>query len=114
MTTRGMNRATGRELVGIDHLRQSIADILTTRKGTRVMRRDYGSELPALVDRPINAELQMELYAETVLALETWEPRLKVKEVSITRAAPGEIELYMVADYLPDGRTINISGIIVR
>lgn len=46
----GINAQTGQPLSGIDHLRQSIRDILTTRSGMRVMRRDYGSRLPALVD----------------------------------------------------------------
>lgn len=100
--------------MGIEHLRQSVADILTTRKGTRVMRRDYGSELPALVDRPINGQLEIDLYAETVLAIDTWEPRLKVKSVGITKAEPGLIELFMVADYLPEGREVTLEGLIIR
>ena len=49
----GINAHTGQALSGIDHLRQSIRDILTTRIGTRVMRRDYGSRLPTLVDNPM-------------------------------------------------------------
>ena len=32
------------------HLNQSIADILTTPIGTRVMRPDYGSNIPRLID----------------------------------------------------------------
>ncbi len=38
---RGMNANTGKELEGIEHLKQSIIDILTTPIGSRVMRRDY-------------------------------------------------------------------------
>lgn len=111
---RGMSRTGGEALTGIDHLRQSVADILTTRKGTRVMRRDYGSELPALVDRPINAQLEIDLYAETVLAIDTWEPRLKVRSVGITKAEPGMIELYMVADDLESGGEIRLEGLVIR
>lgn len=111
---RGMSRTGGEGLAGIDHLRQSVADILSTRKGTRVMRRDYGSELPALVDRPINAQLEIDLYAETVLAIDAWEPRLKVKSVGITKAEPGLIELFMVADYLPEGREVTLEGLVIR
>ncbi|NYZ70451.1 baseplate assembly protein W, partial [Endozoicomonas sp. SM1973] len=48
----GTHRLTGKPLSNLDHLRQSITDILTTRIGTRLMRRDYGSRLPELVDRP--------------------------------------------------------------
>ena len=71
----GMNADGGGPLDGVAHVKQSIRDILTTRIGTRVMRRDYGSELPALVDRPINGHLTMELYAATAAALDAWEPR---------------------------------------
>lgn len=64
----GINAQTGQPLSGIDHLRQSIRDILTTRIGTRVMRRDYGSRLPALVDNPMTPKLAMELYSATAEA----------------------------------------------
>ena len=50
----GMNAETGRELTGLEHLKQSIADILNTPIGSRVMRRDYGSRLFELIDAPIN------------------------------------------------------------
>ena len=38
----GMNTQNGRSLTELDHLRQSIVDILNTPIGSRVMRRDYG------------------------------------------------------------------------
>ena len=46
----GINAYTGESLSGLDHLRQSIADILSTPLNTRVMRRDYGSRIPELID----------------------------------------------------------------
>jgi uncharacterized protein len=110
----GMNRETGAPLDGIAHLKQSIRDILTTRVGTRVMRRDYGSELPALVDRPMNEELTVDLYAATAGALENWEPRVRLEAVQVTVAAPGRIELSLRAVYLPDGREITLDGIVVQ
>jgi uncharacterized protein len=109
----GMNRETGRPLRGLDHLKQSIRDILTTRLGTRVMRRDYGSELPALVDRPMNEELTIDLYAATAGALDRWEPRLRLEDVKIVAAQVGRIELSLRAIYLPDGREISVEGIII-
>lgn len=74
----GINAQTGQPLSGIDHLRQSIRDILTTRIGTRVMRRDYGSRLHALVDNPMTPRLAMDLYSATAEALARWEPRFKL------------------------------------
>lgn len=47
----GMNAKTGKALGGVEHLKQSIRDIVTTPLGSRVMRRDYGCGLYELVDR---------------------------------------------------------------
>jgi phage baseplate assembly protein W len=110
---RGMDGKIGRDLDGIRHLQQSIADILTTPIGTRVHRRDYGSQLPRLVDRPINEALIVDVYAATAEALDRWEPRFRVRSVQIESAAPGRIELSLEGIYLPDGREISLEGIVV-
>ena len=41
-----MNAKTGRSMDLIAHVRQSIADILFTRIGSRVQREPYGSIIP--------------------------------------------------------------------
>ncbi|MCE1782060.1 baseplate assembly protein, partial [Enterobacter hormaechei] len=48
----GMNRQTGRSLTDLDHVRQSVSDILLTPVGSRLERRTYGSLLPELIDWP--------------------------------------------------------------
>ena len=58
-----MNSETGKTISGIEHLKQSIVDILTTPIGARVMRRDYGSRLFELIDHPIVPGFAQELYA---------------------------------------------------
>lgn len=91
---RGMHHSTGRHLSSLDHLRQSIADILTTPIGSRLMRRDYGSLLFELIDQPHNGVTQLRLYAATASALLRWEPRLKLTQVNIYRMdIPGRILL---------------------
>ena len=74
----GMNATTGRQLEGLDHIRQSVADVITTPIGSRVMRRDYGSLVPELLDMPMNDALLMQVYAATVIAVSRWEPRLRI------------------------------------
>lgn len=74
----GMNVNTGKRLEGIDHIRQSIEDIITTPIGSRVMRRDYGSLVPELLDMPMNDALIMQVYAATVIAVTRWEPRIQI------------------------------------
>lgn len=109
----GINATTGAALGGIDHLRQSIRDILTTRVGTRVMRRAYGSRLPELVDAPLNDETLVDLYAETVMALVTWEPRIDVEQVTAEILSAGRVILSLTGVYTPTGEPVTVDGIEV-
>jgi len=111
---KGTSASTGKPLSGIDHLRQSIRDILTTPIGSRVMRREYGSRLYQLIDAPINRSILLEIYAATAEALIRWEPRFRLQKVVAASAAPGEIVLDMTGVYLPDGKMITLDGIEVR
>lgn len=105
---KGMSRATGKELADIEHLRQSVADILTTPKGSRVMRREYGSNLPRLVDRPVNQSLLASIRAETVDALARWEPRLRCERVQLNQVGQGFVSMDLTFTYLPDGREVSL------
>ena len=81
-----MNRETGATISDLDHIGQSITDILTTRIGTRVMRREYGSLLPELVDHPFNDVTRLRVYAAAVMALMRWEPRISLSRVQFIGA----------------------------
>lgn len=88
-----MDRYTGRTISEPEHIRQSIADILTTPIGSRVMRREYGSLLPELIDAPTNPGLQLQLMAATVTALLRWEPRIIIDAVEINVMPPASVAL---------------------
>jgi phage baseplate assembly protein W len=109
----GINSKTGAALGGLDHLRQSIVDILTTPVGTRVMRRDYGSRLYSLVDAPMNSGTLLDIYTATVEALSAWEPRVDVLSVVADVIEVGRVSLSITANYLPDGRLITLDGVEV-
>jgi phage baseplate assembly protein W len=110
---RGINAETGKALSGLDHLRQSIRDILTTPVGSRVMRRDYGSRLFQLVDAPVNRRTIVDIYAATIEALLRWEPRITPRRVSIAAAETGRVVIDLEATYTPTGEPITLDGIIV-
>ncbi|MBF9190536.1 GPW/gp25 family protein, partial [Enterobacter hormaechei] len=74
----GVNSRTGKRLSGSDHLRQSVSDILSTPVGSRVLIRDYGSDLFSLLDNPRDDLTRLRIIAATASALARWEPRLKV------------------------------------
>ncbi|AAS14018.1 prophage LambdaW1, baseplate assembly protein W, putative [Wolbachia endosymbiont of Drosophila melanogaster] len=108
-----MNASTGKELEGLNHLKQSIVDILTTPIGSRVMRRDYGSRLLELVDKPINRDLTLEIYAAVAEALQKLEQRFKLEKVKITEVKEGKVNISLDGIYLPNGKNIHFDGIMV-
>jgi hypothetical protein len=85
MTARyiGLNATTGQQLSDLDHIRQSIRKILTTPVGSRVMRRDFGSLIPDLVDKPLNGKTRMQVMAASVMAISAWEPRVDLMSIQL-------------------------------
>ena len=79
-----MNRSTGAALATSAHISQSIGDILTTPIGSRVMRREYGSLLPDLIDAPFNDTTRLQAYAAVAMALMRWEPRIRLSRVQLS------------------------------
>lgn len=82
-----MNRITGAAITELDHIKQSIGDILGTRIGTRIARREYGSQVPDLIDQPFHGATTLRLYAATAMALMRWEPRIRLTRVQLQRSA---------------------------
>lgn len=102
----GMDRLTGKPLSGADHIGQSIADILGTPLGTRIGRRDYGSELPELLDQPMNDLGRIRVFAATAQAIQRQERRIRIARIGLTRdAAAGAFVLRMV------GRRTDTAGV---
>ncbi|WP_341812423.1 GPW/gp25 family protein [Wolbachia endosymbiont (group A) of Conops quadrifasciatus] len=110
---KGMSKETGKELEGIDHLKQSIIDILTTPIGSRIMKREYGSRVFELVDKPINRDFTLEIFSATAEALQKWERRFKLEKVKITDVKEGRVTLDLEGVYLSEGKFININGVVV-
>ncbi|MCW8207632.1 hypothetical protein D8B24_11340 [Verminephrobacter aporrectodeae subsp. tuberculatae] len=95
-----MNRLDGRAITGVAHLRQSVADILTTPIGSRVMRREYGALLYELLDHPDNAATRARIFSAVASALMRWEPRLRLTQIRLTRSTPGRADITLDGLYL--------------
>lgn len=109
----GTSATTGKSLSGIEHLRQSVRDILTTPIGSRVMRRDYGSRLYELVDAPLNRSTIIDIIAATAEAIARWEPRFRVTRVVPSSVAAGSVSVDVTGIYLPDGKEVTLDGVKV-
>ena len=112
--TVGMNRHNGEAISdtaggpagGQAHLAQSILDILTTPVGTRVMLRDYGCELPAILDQPMNGEMLVDATMAVAEALDRWEPRIELARVRLVDVAAGQAQFELIDS---DGKMLPIA-----
>ncbi|NWD81898.1 GPW/gp25 family protein [Pseudomonas reactans] len=105
-----MNRETGGTIGDLAHIGQSITDILTTRIGTRVMRREYGSLLPELIDHPFNDATRLRFYAGTVMALMRWETRISLSRVQFLGAnLQGQSVLELEGTIVDTNEPLNMS-----
>lgn len=104
----GLSRTTGQPLSGYEHLKQSITDILTTPVGSRVMRPEYGSHLPRMVDLPVNKGWISAVQAEIARSLGRWEPRLKLSRVNVVAVVDGRVDMVIYGDYLGEGVLIEV------
>jgi uncharacterized protein len=100
----GVNAQTGAALSDWDHTQQSIQKILTTPIGARVMRRDFGSDLPDLVDLKMTRRNILAIYSASAAAIARWEPRYRMRRGQVLSAgAGGKIQLVILGTYFPRG-----------
>ncbi|MCT4497636.1 GPW/gp25 family protein [Pseudomonas sivasensis] len=106
----GMDRRTGQPLSGLDHLRQSIEDILTTPVGSRRMRPEYGSHIRRFVDLPVNEGWKSAVQAEVARALSRWEPRLRLEKVKVLSVLDGKIHIQLAGSYQGSAALLEVAA----
>ena len=106
-----MNINDGKDISEINHLKQSISNILTTPIGSRTMRRDYGSNLFNKIDHPVNGELIAEIYLDIVESLFIWEPRFELDQVAVQNIENGKITIDLEGSFLNNGEKITLENI---
>ena len=105
----GMDRYTGLPISGIDHLMQSIEDILTTPIGSRLMRPEYGSSIRRFVDLPVSEGWKSAVQAEAARALKRWEPRLDLTRVQVLSVLNGRITFRLSGTYKGDSELLEVT-----
>lgn len=109
----GISRFTGRAVSDAQELSEAIATILTTPKGSRVMRRDFGSDLPDLIDAPMNGETVVDVYAAVAEALARWEPRITLRRVQVLDVTSGgQMRLAIEADSVFGPLSLDVAGAV--
>lgn len=111
MKVLGMNRNDGSPLEdAIDYLKQSVSDLINTPIGSRVMRRNYGSNVMEFIDSPINAYTlaQMQAYLANTLLIQ--EKQIALKKLTVQQKQK-ELLVNIEGNYIPSGNPINLVDI---
>ncbi len=82
-----------------DSIRESIILILSTSKGERVMRPDFGSGIHEYVFQVINTSSLALIKSSIQEALRTYEPRIEVTDISINTESVSNGVLKISVDY---------------
>ena len=110
-----INKHTGQNTAPLEHVRQSLGDILSTPIGSRLMRRDYGSELFDLIDAAHNATNRVRLYAAVATAIYRWEPRVHLSQVQLVGAdTDGRIVFEISGTASLGAQTYSLSGVRIN
>lgn len=95
----GLHPTTGAGTIDAAQLAVSLRDLLTTPIGSRLMRRDYGSRIPDLIDAPLNGTTLLRLAAASYIAITRWEPRLRISRIQFqpSPTQPGRLVVQLTA-----------------
>ena len=84
-------------------LRESIRLILGTARGERPMRPEFGCGIHDLLFHPANEETAGRAAYEVQVALERWEPRIDIEDITVTYEASNQAVMYIHIDYKVSG-----------
>lgn len=103
----GIDRRTGKIISGWPHVQQSLAVIFSTRFSERVMRRWFGSFVPALLGRDLTKTTILRFWTAVCVAIDLWEPRFRVTKItpfgSPDDLRTGKIGFAVTGVYYPRG-----------
>ena len=77
----GMDRRTGKMLVGWDHVQQSLEMLFATPYHQRILRQWVGSFVPALLGENITQPTITRFWWAIIAAVDLWEPDYSIKQI---------------------------------
>ena len=93
----------------LEHISQSIGDILRTPVGSRVMRRDYGSLLASMIDQPQTPALELQIKVACYMAVLKWEPRVTLSSVTTERSFDGRMTVTLTGQHNDTGQPLSLT-----
>lgn len=105
-----ISKSTGQIIPSeIERIKQSIQEILLTPLGSRLMRRQFGSDLLKLIDQPLNEVLILRVYAAIYTPLLLWENRISIEQIQVSRLDGGQLEIQLEAVSMTNSQKLNLN-----
>ena len=104
-----MSREIGSNLSELEHIKQSIQDIVSTPLGSRIMRRSYGTQLFNLIDKPTSEALYLKIYSTIYSSILQWENRIDVSQININSLSAGQMVIDLEFTLTKTGQTQNLN-----
>lgn len=95
-----------------DAIRASVIQIITTQRGERLMRPDFGCNAFSYVFENNNDAFRIDVEREVRQSLSKWEPRIRVDSVSVETddlIEPGQILIDVVYTILATGEVTSVT-----
>ena len=109
----GVDRRTGKVIDNLASAFQGVEVTLSTRIGSRVMRREFGGGVVELLGRAVTPALFAAWRQLVGTAIDLWEPRFRVRRAlvkgSVEQLRLGRVGLTIEADYRPRGHLGNFT-----
>lgn len=103
----GIDRRTGKVIDNLASAYQGVEVIVSTRIGSRIMRREFGGGVAELLGRLVTPALFAAWKQLIATAIDIWEPRFRVRRVlldgTVDELRLGKIGLTLEVDYRPRG-----------
>lgn len=103
----GIDRHTGKVISTYESALQAVEVILSTRIGTRVMRRQFGGGVAEILGRAVTPPLFALFQQLVATAIEIWEPRFRVRKIiplgTVEQIRAGQVGMRFEVDYRPRG-----------
>ena len=104
-----MSRQNGVSISELESIQQSIQDIVTTPLGSRVMRRDYGSIIPDLIDQPMSDVLKVKIFSAIYTPVTRREERISIESMKVSDVYSGGLQLDLEAVHTITGQSLNLN-----
>lgn len=95
----------------IEELRTNIINVLSTRRGERIMKPDFGSDLYKIIFEQNSQRTERLVEDEVERVIERWVPQVNLTNISINQVKNGNVLLLDVnftTSFLPEGESESV------